>query len=252
MTILPFDKTKLCLGNLCGRGHRWNDTEQSLRHIHKRECVECKKEVSRIYREKNRDRLLESKKLDYQKNKARYAQINKAYREEHKEELRLYCKQYRVENAERLRLRRREWKKRNPDKVKASRQRYQTNNRAVRRLNLQRYRTRKREAHTYPYTLLELETRINQFDRCCAYCQSGLDCGVRGWSQIDHFLPLSKGGTDTIGNLVPACISCNSAKCDRDPFDWFSKQPFFSKERWLKILKVLGKTDANYTQLTLF
>ena len=34
---------------------------------------------------------------------------------------------------------------------------------------------------------------------------------------LDHVVPLSKGGVDTKENLVPCCKSCNSAKRDKDP-----------------------------------
>lgn len=30
---------------------------------------------------------------------------------------------------------------------------------------------------------------------------------------IDHIVPISRGGTDELDNLVPACRACNSAKC---------------------------------------
>lgn len=35
--------------------------------------------------------------------------------------------------------------------------------------------------------------------------------GHRNW-HIDHFVPLSNGGSNHISNLVPACIPCNSMK----------------------------------------
>ncbi len=43
----------------------------------------------------------------------------------------------------------------------------------------------------------------------CSYCLSA--------SQLyDHVIPLEKGGLDHISNLVPACISCNTSKGDKD------------------------------------
>ena len=33
---------------------------------------------------------------------------------------------------------------------------------------------------------------------------------------IDHFIPISKGGTSDLENLVPACRTCNLTKRDFD------------------------------------
>lgn len=56
---------------------------------------------------------------------------------------------------------------------------------------------------------------VNRFDGRCAYC------GVRP-EQLDqdHVIPLSLGGRDAIGNILPACRSCNSSKSDRLLIDW--------------------------------
>ena len=49
----------------------------------------------------------------------------------------------------------------------------------------------------------------------CAYC------GAMA-TQVDHVLPLSRGGTDDRGNLVPACRFCNMEKLDFTPEEWRS------------------------------
>lgn len=41
----------------------------------------------------------------------------------------------------------------------------------------------------------------------CFYC--GL---ARGEITVDHFVPLSRGGSNWITNIVPACRPCNSRK----------------------------------------
>lgn len=46
----------------------------------------------------------------------------------------------------------------------------------------------------------------------CAYCGKQLD---RGTVEIDHVIPVAKGGTGWASNLVPACRSCNAKKHDR-------------------------------------
>jgi HNH endonuclease len=45
----------------------------------------------------------------------------------------------------------------------------------------------------------------------CEYCQSHQDY-LMGWLQIDHFLPVSKGGSNEDENLCLACELCNQYK----------------------------------------
>ncbi len=53
----------------------------------------------------------------------------------------------------------------------------------------------------------------------CAYC--GTPC--ESW---DHVMPLSRGGPNTLDNIVPCCWPCNSDKKHRTPEEWFAG------ERW--------------------
>jgi 5-methylcytosine-specific restriction endonuclease McrA len=41
-------------------------------------------------------------------------------------------------------------------------------------------------------------------------------------TQVDHFLPLSRGGSDTKDNLVAACAPCNKAKGDQLPAEFMA------------------------------
>jgi hypothetical protein len=47
----------------------------------------------------------------------------------------------------------------------------------------------------------------------CVYCSSSVETGAR--LTLDHCKPRSKGGANDATNLVTACVSCNSARCDR-------------------------------------
>jgi len=57
----------------------------------------------------------------------------------------------------------------------------------------------------------------------CYYCGKKIDWsnygahGEKGAWTVDHMLPVSRGGTDHMNNLVPACIPCNSSKGDLRP-----------------------------------
>ena len=43
----------------------------------------------------------------------------------------------------------------------------------------------------------------NRFDGHCAYCGKSIEFDDM---TIDHILPQSKGGKDTVENTVPACL----------------------------------------------
>ena len=60
--------------------------------------------------------------------------------------------------------------------------------------------------------------RLIMFERdgwVCVYCglrTSPLTC--------DHVLPVSRGGSSTLDNLVTACLACNLAKATSTPEQW--------------------------------
>jgi hypothetical protein len=55
----------------------------------------------------------------------------------------------------------------------------------------------------------------------CHLCHSKLSLknygrpGERGAWHVEHSVPRSKGGTDHLNNLFPACVTCNSEKSNR-------------------------------------
>lgn len=49
----------------------------------------------------------------------------------------------------------------------------------------------------------------------CAYC----DCRPQKLTQ-DHVIPLSRGGNHSIGNILPACTTCNSKKKTKFIVEW--------------------------------
>ena len=60
-------------------------------------------------------------------------------------------------------------------------------------------------------TLKEWEGILKQYDYRCAYCQKPLKL------EMDHVIPLSKGGTHTRETIVPACRACNAKKGNKIP-----------------------------------
>lgn len=59
-------------------------------------------------------------------------------------------------------------------------------------------------------------------------------CGEKSHTMtIDHFTPLSQGGSGQSWNLVPCCASCNSSKKNQDPCAWIEKR--FGRSRLIEL-----------------
>ena len=64
--------------------------------------------------------------------------------------------------------------------------------------------------------------RLAVFDRdkyTCVYCGA-----TDEYLECDHVVPRSRGGKDTIENLVTACVGCNRRKTDRTPEEWQTRR----------------------------
>lgn len=69
----------------------------------------------------------------------------------------------------------------------------------------------KRIEHGPPrLTLMEWIKRVKEFDNTCAYCGESPEEGEL--LEIEHLVPLSRGGYHRLENVVPACPSCNKRK----------------------------------------
>ena len=66
-------------------------------------------------------------------------------------------------------------------------------------------------------TCKQLEELFERYGYKCFYCSVELTRGVQWRPQpdnltIDHLTPLSKGGGNSIRNIVPSCRACNALK----------------------------------------
>lgn len=161
-----------------------------------------KKEISRcaaLYYEKNRDEIKLRVKAYRERNPGKI----KAHRELRKKEKSVYNKIYRSENKDKVNACQKSWLARNKERGLS--------------------RTRKWRARLYNAPgggwIPDEEVRLKK-DYCnrCAYCGRELPLSM------DHVVPLSRGGSNIIENIVPACKSCNSSKKNTPLLIWMHKK----------------------------
>lgn len=90
-------------------------------------------------------------------------------------------------------------------------------NRAARKLIAAKYKARRRgwEGEGPGVSLADWTRTLNRFRHRCAYCDTQSTA-----LQMDHVVPLSRGGSHAIGNVVPACPPCNLSKNAKFLVEW--------------------------------
>ena len=84
-------------------------------------------------------------------------------------------------------------------------------------------RARRRARESFKITRRDHRRLLERYRHSCAYCGIGLAPWGREFPnslQWDHVLPLAKGGRDSVGNILPTCRSCNSAKSAKLLVSW--------------------------------
>lgn len=89
------------------------------------------------------------------------------------------------------------------------------------RLRLTPVRAKRRKRPRIPKAKSLLHVRVHQQDHRCAYCKKRMIYESRHDSDkfnhprratLDHVVPLAAGGRNDAGNIVAACLECNTAK----------------------------------------
>lgn len=109
------------------------------------------------------------------------------------------------QNPARVNARQREWVRRNPEMARA-----QSHN-----ARAKQWRVPGR------ITGPELKARYEAQEGRCHWCGTPLDDGY----EVDHLIPLSKGGANDISNVVCACVRCNASRGAKLPGDWKPPTP---------------------------
>lgn len=198
VSILPLETDKYYLGSLCLKEHDYNGTGKSWRYKVKGTCVICAKDRSR--RQKNN-------------NPEQYREYQQEYHRQNWECIRQQQKLYRKLNREEINRKKLEAQKKDRLSANLRNRKYQASERGkvVKAQNTRLRYARKKNVHQADYTPEQTINLRAKFNGCCAYC------GKAKLTELDHFIPISQGGSNCLGNLIPACRQCNPSKSDSDP-----------------------------------
>ena len=136
------------------------------------------------------------------------------------ERQRAYAREWLKRNPQKARDAVRRWNKAHPEQRRAAKRLYYARHRQqhktvmaayhrahpeVLRAKSNAYRARARAAEGH-FTSVEWRALVESYDGKCAYR------GEAGPLEVDHRTPLSRGGTNSIDNVLPACGRCNREK----------------------------------------
>lgn len=201
-------------------------------------CKECIKKANAKRYQDNKEVIYKRSrqwKLDHPEHVKEWQR--KYYWDNHERVLELKRK-YTDKNREVLRKRSLSWRANNLEREKNRKSIYQKNNRDKDLINKQKRLALKKSLYAN-FSTIDWKNTQNYFEYKCAYCDSNEKLTQ------DHFVPLTKGGEYTINNIIPACGRCNFSKHNKDFFEWYQKQFYYSKKREQKILKYLNYEGRN-------
>jgi len=203
----------------CGRVRPWRDfsTKPTTRDGLHSSCRACNVAAA------GASALRNPEKVRAHKGAWKARNPEKVREQQRKDNLKAYAR-----HGAKLRARVREYAARNKEKIKA---RYTSpRGRMLRRFSQQRRMARMAGA-VNDLTIEQWEALVARFDGRCAYCGEP-------WTEIDHVVPVAKGGGLTRSNVLPACRPCNVVKNARSA-------EVFCEDRGLSLSSILAKAGLD-------
>lgn len=172
-------------------------------------CKECENAACREYHSKNKTKLNAERVERGRKNR------------EHKNEYQRRYYQMRPDFRERVKKYAREVYYKDPQANKARRSKWIKNNPARLKVLVARYDHKRRTEFIKGngrHTNDDIQHQYNVQQGKCRYC----GCELGGKYHVDHFVPLSKGGSNWPENIVIACPTCNLRKATKMPDEFLA------------------------------
>lgn len=181
------------------------------------ENLEAIKEQHQRYWEANRESLLERKRKYYLENREEILEKNKLWAKVNLERVRQRYREYYKENSLQLVLYAAQYYRENQEAIKARARAYYAEN-ADRYAAYEHARRARELGAPGEFTREEWLEKLRLYGRLCAWCGEY----ITGVIHRDHVIPLSKGGSNYIENIVPSCATCNLRKSAKMPEEFLA------------------------------
>ena len=201
--------------------------KEASRRWYKANREKCREKDRRL-RKANPEKYKEASRRWKKRNPEKVREDVRKWQRENHEKFKESALKWRKKNPEKVRENSRKWYKKNPEKYKEASQKWQTANpglatertRKWRKDNPEKLREnarifthRRRSAKINAYGSFTSDELKAKFSECGNKCQH---CGTSDKKlTVDHIVPLTKGGSNYIGNIQPLCRSCNAKKGNR-------------------------------------
>ncbi len=121
-------------------------------------------------------------------------------------------------NRQSANLQRRERRLLNLGREKATQKVYREKNQLSIRVANRNYKARKKQAEG-SFTALEWQAKLELYKGRCHWCSKK----IKGTPHADHLIPITRGGSNYISNIVPSCSFCNVSKHNKLPHEWIGR-----------------------------
>lgn len=198
-------------GAPCNHGHI------DKRSISRGACYECSRIQKKKYSEKNIEKIRYQKRQSYKRNFEKISLKAKENYPKVKEERKKYLSEYYKKNREKILQKASEYFNENKEKVYKYKKKWVKTEIGI--LNAKKGKANRRKREDTYINRKELQEVIKKQPKCY-WCNCKIDYKNSKSFHFDHYVPLAKGGSNTVDNLVVSCPKCNMSKKAKDPYEF--------------------------------
>ena len=197
--------------------HKRKDSKDGLRAT----CKECQYKKQKAYREANKEKIETYQKEYGEKNKEKLSKYIKEYYTNNDDEIKERSRKYHTKNKESIKQRRKVYYDKNSSIFSDKNKEYRTifsekikkhlktpSSRLSQRIARNKRKSQIVSSNDNTITKHSLNELLIKQNNKCYYCK----CTLKSDKHLDHYIPLSKGGVNSINNVVWSCPSCNLSK----------------------------------------